>query len=90
MARVLEECGVGEWTRDDVLECVVRLNESWCTGLAGYFAESGCVDIEWVIRDCLFSSCDQVCEEPADAGDFDLDRFLSNCCILIYIGVRFD
>ena len=61
------------------MECVVRLNESWCTGLAGYFAESGCVDIEWVIRDCLFTSCDQVCEEPADAGAFDLDRFLSNC-----------
>lgn len=76
--------------RADVLACVAALHESWRAGLTEHYACRPCWEFEDEMDNCLLHGMGSLCADPAAAGEFDLDRFLDNCAILLYVGVRFE
>jgi len=77
--------------RKQALTCINGLNAAWRTGLEELFQSENCDMIISQLKDCLLSECAGVdCSNPQDAGEFDRDAFLENCCYPIYIGVRFE
>jgi hypothetical protein len=92
---ILARCMPGdeEWIvrrRAEVLACIAALHESWRAGLTEHYACAPCWEFENDISTCLIEGYLPTCEHPEDAGEFDLDRFLDNCAVLIYVGVRFE
>ncbi|MFH1434931.1 MAG: hypothetical protein ABIJ56_04350 [Pseudomonadota bacterium] len=67
-------------------ECIDELHESWRTGLEELFKCEDCYDIQGYLRDCLGWRCG----DPGNQGEFDLDDFLNNCAVMMYLGVRFE
>ena len=89
---ILDECGASPELRTAALSCVAALHDSWRAGLTDLLACASCGDVDFRIGTCLLDAgcANATCGDPADAGTFDVDAFLSNCCILLYLGVRFE
>ena len=72
----------------DVIACVDSLHASWRTGLTQLLACEDCDSAMYDLMTCFLNPGDS-CRDPASAGEFDLDRFLGSCMVVLYIGVRF-
>ena len=70
----------------DFIECIDLMHESWRVGLEELFACEDCTQV----RDWLYRCLEWRCSNPESQGEFDLDDFLSNCAVYVYLGVRFE
>ena len=85
LEEMIVECVEDDTQRDYYLECMDALHASWRSGLADLFACEDCWEVRHYLNDCLWRACD----DPAAAGEFDLEEFLDNCMMPVYLGVRF-
>ncbi|MFH1434929.1 MAG: hypothetical protein ABIJ56_04340 [Pseudomonadota bacterium] len=86
LEEMIVECVEDEAQLTYYLECIDALNESWRIGLRDLFACKDCYEVHHYLYDCLWRACD----DPAAAGEFDLEEFLDNCMMPVYLGVRFE
>lgn len=90
---ILEECLPApehKAYRNQILACVDGLHESWREGLTEHFRCMECHNIEYDLDSCLMHGFDNFCDNPAAAGEFDVETFIDNCAIMLYLGVRFE
>ena len=86
LEEMIMECVEDESQREYYLECIDALKESWRSGLRDLFACEDCYEVRHYLYDCLWRACD----DPANAGEFDLEEFLDNCMMPMYLGVRLE
>ena len=86
LEQMIEACIPDEGSREYYMECIDALHESWRSGLEELFACSDCYEI----RDYLDLCLGWRCGSPEGQGEFDLQDFLDNCSVLLYLGVRFE
>ena len=70
----------------EFIECIDQMHASWRDGLEELFACEDCTQV----RDWLYRCLEWRCSTPESQGEFDLDDFLSNCSVYVYLAVRFD
>jgi hypothetical protein len=86
LEQILTGCDVtGEQLRY-YLDCIDALHASWRTGLTKLFDCENCENILFQLQNCL----DWRCWEPNGEEPFDVENFLDNCAVYIYLGVRFE
>lgn len=83
---ILLDCVPDDQDRDQFLNCINALHESWRIGLAEVFAYDCCEHILDRLIFCLAWRCD----DPSLQGEFDPEEFFDNCSNAIYLGVRFE
>jgi len=66
-------------------ECIDAMHASWRAGLTELFACESCGQVREQLMNCLEWRCEYI--DPDEA--FDLEAFLDDCGVPIYIGVRF-
>jgi hypothetical protein len=86
LEEILAVCDISREERQYYLDCIDELHASWRTGLTELFACESCGEVLRQLRECL----DWRCYNPGTQGPFDLDDFLDNCAVLLYLGVRFE
>lgn len=86
LEEILAECVEDEAMRAYYLECIDAMHASWREGLTRLFACEDC----WEVRDQLMNCLEWRCSTAEEQGEFDLESFLDNCAVLIYLGVRFE
>ncbi len=60
-------------------------------GLTEFFECSDCSDMRWQLETCLVGGHPTTfCDDPENTEEFDLDTFLDNCAVMLYLGVRFE
>jgi hypothetical protein len=84
---IINACITDPEGREEYLQCISQLHGSWRTGLTEYLQCMNCEQVAERLGLCLYF---QACEDPASQGEFDLEEFLDNCSVYIYIGVRFE
>ena len=78
--------------QEAILSCIDSLHDSWTTGLEELFRSESEGDIEYYLQ-CLMSpshGSSSLCENPDNAGEYDLNKLMNNCVVLVYLGVRFE
>lgn len=86
LEEILAGCDIYEDMRQYYIDCIDELHASWRTGLTELFACESCDEVMRQLRECLSWRCGN----PHDQGPFDLEDFLDNCAVLMYLGVRFE
>lgn len=92
IAQIIAECVPGEYDRNYFNECITGLHDSWSTGLADHFACSTCPEVYDDLTCIIYNGFTEFCDADA-TGEFteeDLQMFLDNCGVLLYLGVRFE
>jgi len=88
LTQMINSCISSETDRENIINCINALNESWERGLEEYFK---CSDCRWIgdTLYCLLYSI--ICEHPELIGEFDEDLLINTCYpVPLYLGVRFD
>jgi hypothetical protein len=85
---IVMDCIDSKDKQKELINCVEAMHASWKTGLTELFQNSGCSDVFYHL-DCLRMGQD-FCADPDSAGEYDLDKLLDNCAILVYLAVRFE
>ena len=85
---IVMDCISSKNEQKELISCMDAMHASWKTGLTELFQNSGCGDVLYHL-DCLRMRQD-FCTEPNSAGEYDLDKLLDNCAILVYLAVRFE
>jgi hypothetical protein len=87
---MIEMCVTSETRRSEISACLSALDSSWRSGLAEYLACEPCYNILHSLDYCLYRGFHNYCADPASEGAFDLDVFIDNCVVPIYLGLKFE
>lgn len=82
---IIVDCVPTPDMQDYYRQCIDAMHASWRTGLAELFACESCVQVREQLMYCLDWRCWNV--DPDQV--FDMEDFLDNCGIPVYLGVRF-